>query len=66
MPRLKALDDAAAQSGVHRRTLQRWLNDGSLTAYRIAGDRKRYIDLDELEKLRQPVALPRPRRRRKP
>lgn len=59
MPTVKSLDDAARLSGVHRRTIQRWLGEGKLTAYRIPGDRKRYVDLDELSQLRTPQALPR-------
>jgi excisionase family DNA binding protein len=59
MPNVKSLDDAARLAGVHRRTIQRWLGDGLLTPYRIPGDRKRYVDLDELSRLRAPQPLPR-------
>jgi excisionase family DNA binding protein len=59
MPNVKSLDDAARLSGVHRRTIQRWLWEGKLTGYRIPGDRKRYVDLEELARFRAPQALPR-------
>jgi excisionase family DNA binding protein len=58
MPRIKPLDEAARLSGVGRRTLQRWLSEGRLTAYRIAGDKRRFVDVDEIEKLRRPEPLP--------
>jgi excisionase family DNA binding protein len=59
MPRIKPLDEAARLSVVGRRTLQRWLGEGRLTAYRIAGDKRRFVDVDEIEKLRRPEPLPR-------
>jgi len=64
-PELRVLEDAAAAVGLGRRTLERWLSEGKLTGYKIAGDRKRYIDMKQLARLRQPQALPKPRRRKK-
>jgi len=67
MPTWRSLDDAAkevpphlAEMGVKpvsRRTLNRWIEEGLLTPIRIPGDRKHYVDLDEIEKIRvhQPV-----------
>jgi excisionase family DNA binding protein len=60
MPTLKTLDEAARLSGVSRRLLQKWVGEGRLTAYRIAGDRHRYVDLDEVKRLRKPERLPPP------
>ncbi len=57
-PRLVPLDEAAEATGLGRRTLQSWLHDGRLTGYRIAGDRRRYLDLGELDRLRRPQRLP--------
>ncbi len=54
MPSLKAIEDAARVTGVSRRTLQRWVSAGRLTGYRITGDRRRFIDLDEIKRLREP------------
>jgi excisionase family DNA binding protein len=59
---IKTLDEAAVVTGLGRRTLQRWITDGKLTGFRVFGDRKRYVDLDEVARLRQPKALPRRRR----
>jgi excisionase family DNA binding protein len=61
--KLRPLDDVAAQTGLGRRTLQTWLGQGLLTAYKIAGDRKRYIDVAELDRLRQPQAIRKEKRR---
>ena len=47
------MDDAARDSGVSRRTLTQWVSDGKLRAYRRAGDRKRYVDLDDIKQLQK-------------
>lgn len=54
VPTIKSLDEAAGITGVPRRTLQRWLNEGKLTPWTIEGDRRRFVDIAEIEKLRQP------------
>jgi len=54
MPTLKTLDEAARLSHVSRRLLTKWVSQGKLTAYRIAGDRHRYVDMDELKRVRKP------------
>src|SRR5438045_2191517 len=53
LPTWRSLDEAAEQTGVSRRTLTRWISDGKLRAYSRAGDRKRYADLDDIQKLQQ-------------
>ncbi len=58
MSRIKPLDEAARLSRVGRRTIQRWLGEGRLTPFRIAGDKRRYVDVDEITKLRHPEPLP--------
>jgi len=60
MPTLKSLNEAATLCGVSRRLLQKWVSQGKLTAYEIAGDRKRYVDVEAVQRLRKPQALPRP------
>jgi excisionase family DNA binding protein len=57
MPRVKSLDEVAQELGIHRRTLQRWIYEGKLTPYRIEGDRRRYLDIEEVERLREPKPL---------
>jgi len=47
------MDEAARDSGISRRTLTQWVSDGKLRAFRRAGDRKRYVDLDDIRKLQQ-------------
>jgi len=54
MPTWRSLNDAAEQSGVSRRTLQRWIRQGLLKPYRILGDPKTYLDLDQIRRLREP------------
>ena len=54
VPTWRSLDDAARQSGVSRSTLFRWMRAGLLRPYRILGDPKTYVDLDEIRKLREP------------
>lgn len=54
MPPYKNLDDAARELGIPRRTLQRWIGSGKLTGYKIEGDRRRYVDLAEVKRLRKP------------
>lgn len=55
LPTWRSLDDAAAATGVHRRTLQRWVKLGLLTPYRIRGDRRMFLDLDQIKKVREPT-----------
>ncbi len=52
------MDDAASQTGIGRRTLTRWVSDGKLRAYRRAGDRRRYVDLDDIKQLQQLQVVP--------
>jgi excisionase family DNA binding protein len=61
MPTWRTLDDAARQTGVSRRTLTRWISQGRLTAYTVAGDLHRYVDLDQIKKLREPKPIPTPK-----
>jgi excisionase family DNA binding protein len=53
LPTWRSLDDAAKKTGISRRTLTRWVSEGKLRAYSRAGDRKRYVDLDEIRKLQE-------------
>lgn len=59
---IKSLDDAAAATGLGRRTLQRWLGAGLLTVYKVPTDRRRYLDVREIDRLR---TTPQPIKRRK-
>lgn len=59
MPTWRTLDQAARQTKLSRRTLQRWLSQGLLTPYKVLGDKHVYVDLDEIRALRQPKLRPR-------
>lgn len=61
MPTLRTFDDAAQETGLGSRTLRRWVAEGRLKAYAIAGDRRRFVDMDELDRLRRPKPVPRKR-----
>jgi excisionase family DNA binding protein len=58
MPKVISLDVAAGRTGVSRRTLERWLAERRLKRYRIAGDKRVFVDPAEIERLRQPRADP--------
>ena len=58
----RTMDDAAKQLRVSRRTITRWVSEGHIHAWTRPGDRKRYVDLDEIRKYREqyrPVELKR-------
>jgi predicted site-specific integrase-resolvase len=57
MPTLRSLDDAARIGKVSRRLLQKWLSEGQLKRWQIPGDRKRYVDIDEVKRLLEPRPL---------
>lgn len=57
MPTLRSLDDAARIGKVSRRLLQKWLTEGQLKRWQIPGDRKRYVDMDEVKRLLEPRPL---------
>jgi len=48
----RTMDDAAKQLKISRRTLTRWVGEGHIRAYARPGDRRRYVDLDEIKKYR--------------
>jgi excisionase family DNA binding protein len=58
MPSLKPIDEAARIAKVSRRLLQQWMTEGKLKRWQIPGDRKRYVDMDEVKRLKEPRQLP--------
>lgn len=60
VPTWRTLDDAAKQTGISRRSITRWISAGKLRAYSRAGDRRRYVDLDDLKKLQQLKPIEKP------
>ena len=47
------MDEAARETGISRRTLTRWVSDGKLMPNSRFGDRKRYVDLDDIKRLQE-------------
>lgn len=60
MPKVILVAEAAERLGVHDRTIRRWIREGRLKAYRVMGDARRYVSVDEVEGLREPQELPKP------
>ena len=60
---LISLREAVIKFGIARRTFQDWLRGGKLTGYTVAGDRQRYLDRAELERLLEPQPLAKARRK---
>jgi hypothetical protein len=67
MPTLKTLDEVAKLRipvkgrgvvKVSRRLLQQWLTAGKLKRWHIEGDRRRFVDMDEVHKLLEPRPIP--------
>lgn len=58
VPELVRVDQAKAKTGVSRRTLYRWLKDGSLKRYRRGGDPYILVDLVAVRELRKPRPVP--------
>jgi excisionase family DNA binding protein len=53
-PRWATINQAADYANIPRRTLRRWVNDGTLPAHRL-GPRKIQVNLDDLDRMRSPV-----------
>ena len=68
MPDLTPLQAAGAEFNLSRVSLPRYLAEGRLTRYRAVGDRKTYVDREELRELTapKPVVRRQPVQRRKP
>jgi excisionase family DNA binding protein len=47
---------AAERLGVHEKTVRRWVRDGRLGGHRMLGDRRLFVDADDIEKLREQLA----------
>ncbi len=56
MDQRKPITDVSAELDIPLRTLQRWLNEGKLTPYKVEGDRCRYVDVAEVRQLREAQA----------
>lgn len=54
-PKLETVDQAAAELGVHKRTLQTWLTKGRLDRYYRPGDQRTYVRISDRKRLQKPV-----------
>jgi excisionase family DNA binding protein len=50
-----SLDEAAKHVGMSKRSIERLIERGQLAAYRVADIRAIRVDLDDLEKLLNPI-----------
>jgi excisionase family DNA binding protein len=76
LPKVIAVEEAAERLNVHERTIRRWIKQGRLKPYRVMGDVRRFVAVDEVEALREPIPVeipvtkaetkPRARRQKKP
>jgi hypothetical protein len=46
---------AAAVVGVSRRTLERWVTEGLMHTFLVMGDRRTWVDMREVTRLRAPL-----------
>jgi predicted site-specific integrase-resolvase len=53
---LVSTDDAVREFGIGKSTLYRWLREGLLDRYRRRGDRRTFVDREQLERLIEPQA----------
>lgn len=53
-PSWRPIRQVAAVVGVSRRTLERWVVQGAITAYRVPGDRRTFLDMEEVGHVREP------------
>jgi excisionase family DNA binding protein len=47
---LVTLDEAAEDAKIGRRTVQRWIAEGKIRSWKREGDRRTYVDRDEVRK----------------
>lgn len=57
MPKVISVEEAAQRLGVHERTIRRWIREGRLKPYRVMGDVRRFVAVDEVEALREPLPI---------
>jgi excisionase family DNA binding protein len=62
MPKVITVAEAAERLGVHDRTIRRWIREGKLKPYKLAGDTRRFVSVDEVEALREPQEYQPPER----
>lgn len=56
-PEYLTVKDAAAHMGIGISTLWKWLKLHEVQTYRFMGDRKTYVRVPDLERLREPLPV---------
>jgi excisionase family DNA binding protein len=57
VPKVIPVEEAAERLNVHERTIRRWIKQGRLKPYRVMGDVRRFVAVDEVEALREPIPV---------
>jgi len=52
-----SVDDAAADIGVSRATVWKWIKRYDLPTFRFLGDRKTFVQKADIERLKQPIEI---------
>ena len=52
-----SVDAAAAELGVNRVTVWKWVKRYDLPTFRFLGDRKTYLRRDDVQRLREPIPI---------
>ena len=52
-----SVDAAAAEVGVNRVTMWKWIRRHEVPTFRFLGDRKTYVRREDVERLRQPIPV---------
>jgi excisionase family DNA binding protein len=52
-----SVDEAAADLGVSRATLYKWIKRNDIGTFRIVGDRRTLVRRADVEKLKEPVPI---------
>ena len=52
-----SVDAAAAELGVNRVTVWKWVRRYELPTFRFLGDRKTYLRRDDVQRLREPIPI---------
>ena len=70
MPKVISVTEAADSLGVNERTIRRWIKLGRMKGFRVLGDVHRFVAVDEVEALREPIAIevraPKPKMKARP
>ncbi len=52
-----SVDDAATDLGVSRATLWKWIKRYELPTFRFLGDRRTFVQREDVNKLREPIPM---------